>query len=162
MPVISGGVVQGPGQVLYETVTFTEDDANDAAGTYDGSVTVPAGSLLLEVQVHAVALWNSGSAVNMDVGDAASANGIFVITDLKATDLVAAEGISAAGVAGSAGGEVGADLANTHWNRRYLATARVITGTVTCAGASGTTGVTRMTVFYTDPTVPAVATFTAT
>lgn len=161
MPVISGGVVTQPGHLLFEEVTFTEAAANNAAGSYSGSVTVPAGAYLVDVIVHGVALWDSAGAVTMIVGDATDDNGIFTGVDLKATNLLAGEGLSASGVAASGGGVVGADLANSQWNRRYLATSRVITGKITCAAASGSAGRTRMTVIYTDPTTATAATFTA-
>jgi hypothetical protein len=58
MPVISGGVVNGLAEVYAQEVTFTE---TAGAGTYTGSVTIPAGSTLIDVIVHAVAVWdNSG------------------------------------------------------------------------------------------------------
>ena len=161
MPVISGGRVVQPGQVLQQEVTFTEVVGNNAAGTYTGSVTVPAGAYLVDVILHGVAVWNSGSAVDMKVGDVADDNGIFTGIDLKATDLLAAEGLAASGVGGSSGSEAGADLANSQWSRRWLATERIISGIVTCSGASGTTGVTRMVVIYTDPATPAAAVFAA-
>lgn len=149
MPVIAGGNVSGSSVVRSQEITFTE-----AGGilTYTGSVTLPAGSTLLEVVVHAVALWDNAGAVTMKVGDVADDDGIFIGIDLKATDLIAAEGISAAGVAGSAGGKAGADLANSQWNRRYLAAARVVSGIIVAAGAVGTNvGRTRMVVTWNEP-----------
>lgn len=161
MPVISGGRVFQPGSVIHEEVTVTESSANNAAGTYTGSVTVPAGAYLIDVIVHGVAVWNSSGACTGIVGDVVDDNGIFTGIDLKATDLLAAEGLAASGVAGSAGGKAGADLANSQWNRRWLATERVISLIVTCAAASGTTGVTRMSVIYSNPTTATAATFAA-
>lgn len=159
MPVISGGRVVQPGSVLQQEVVLTEASANSGSGTYSGSVTVPAGSYLVDVIIHGVAVWNSASAVTGKVGDAVDDDGIFTGIDLKATDLLAAEGLAASGVAGSAGGKAGADLANSQWNRRWLATERVITFAAVMAGASGTTGVTRMVVIYTDPASATAGTF---
>ena len=155
MPVINGGVVNGVALVRAQEVTFTE---TGGALTYTGSVTIPAGSTLIDVIVHAVAVWNNAGAVTMIVGDVADDNGIFTGIDLKATDLIAAEGISATGVAASGGGKVGADLANTQWSRRYLATERVISGIITAASTGGSTGRTRMTVLWVEPAVTSAAT----
>jgi len=155
MPVISGGNINGAGIVRSQEITFTE---TGGALTYTGSVTIPAGSTLLEVIVHAVALWNNAGACTMIVGDAADDNGILTGIDLKATDLLAAEGLAASGVAGSAGGKAGADLANSQWNRRYLATERVISGIITTASTAGSTGRTRLTVSWSEPGLVIAAT----
>jgi hypothetical protein len=142
--------------VTAETVTFTE---TSGSGVYTGSITVPAGSFLLEVLVHGVAVWNNAGTVAMDVGDVALANGIFIITSLKSGgDLVAGETLGAAGVASSAGGEVGGDLTANTWLRRYLATERVISGVITTSSTGGSTGRTRMTVVYCTPNITTAAT----
>lgn len=153
MPIIQGGTTNGLRNVLCQEVTFTE---TGGALTYTGSVTVPAGSYLIDVIVHAVAVWNNAGAVSMKVGDAAVDNGIFTAVDLKSTDLLEAEGLSASGVGGSSGSEAGADLANGQWNRRYLATERVISGIITTASTGGSTGRTRMLVIWAQPG-PAIA-----
>lgn len=149
------GAQQAQGLVVAKEVTVTE---TTGAGTYTGSITVPAGGYLLDVIVHAVAVWDTTTSATGKVGDAADDDGIFTDIDLKATELIAAEGISAAGVAGSAGGVAGADLANSQWNRRYLATERVISLIVISVGAAGTLGRTRMTVVYVLPSPVIVAT----
>jgi len=155
MPVLSGGVVNQPGRLLYQSVLFTE---TSGAGTYTGTITVPAGSFLVEVGVHCIAVWNPSSTVAMDVGDAAVAQGMLIITSLKAAgDLVAGETLAIAGGAGTDGGETGSDVTGSAWTRRYLATERVITGTITAAGTGGSTGRTLMYVVYTDPAAPAAA-----
>ncbi len=155
MPVISGGQVVQPGQLLSQSVLFTE---TAAGATFTGSVTVPGGSFLVDVILHGIAVWTAETSANMIVGDVADDNGIFDNIDLKATDLLAAEGISASGVAGSAGGVAGADLANSQWNRRYLATERVISGIITTVSGTGVAGRTLLTVIYTDPANVAAAT----
>ena len=160
MGVISGGVVAQPGQVLYESILFTE---TTGAGTYTGSVTIPAASVLLEVIVHGIALWNPSSTVDMIVGDSQAVtgdpDGIFIITSLKSGgDLNATQSISAAGGTNTASGEVGADIAATAWERRYHAAERIITGVIVAAGTGGTTGRTLMTVVYTNPATVANAT----
>jgi hypothetical protein len=162
MPVISGGTVLGGyGRVVTQEATFTE---TDGAGVYTARITVPAGCWLLDVLVHGVAVWDNAGAVDMQVGDAAvggaeiDQNGFLVITSLKAAgDLVAGETLACAGGAGTAGGEVGADIANNAWSRRYLADARDIIGIITTASTGGSTGRTRMLVVYSDPTGQPVA-----
>lgn len=154
MPVLSGGVVVQPGQPIFQEATITE---TAVAGVYTASVTVPAGGYLLEVALHAVALWDSGTSATGKVGDAADDDGIFVSVDLKATDLLAGETISAAGGRNTAGGKHGADLTADTWNRRYLSTERVVSAIVTTVG-TGTAGRTRLLVAYTDPTTPSAAT----
>lgn len=156
MPVISGGVVQQPGQVVYQSILFTE---TAGAGTYTGSLTVPAGAILVEVGVHGIALWNNDAGVNMNVGDAAVTNGMLIVTSLKVGgDLLAGETLAISGGASTDGGETGGDVTGNMWTRRYLATERVISGVITAAGANGSTGRTLMYVVYLDP----VTTFNAT
>lgn len=139
----SGAAIQGV--LVAKEVTYTE---TAGAGVYTGSVAVPAGATIIDIIVHAVALWDNAGAVAMIVGDVADPNGFFDAVDLKATDLLAAESISFA----KAGGQEGADVSATQVNRRYLATARVITGEITSASTGGSTGRTRMTVIYSLPT----------
>ena len=155
MPVISGGVVNGQWEVRGEEVTVTE---TGGALTYTGSVTVPAGSYLVDIILHGTAVWNNAGAVTGKVGDVAVTDGIFTGIDMKATDLIAAEGLAASGVAGSAGGKAGADLANSQWSRRWLATERVISLIITAASTGGSTGRTRMLVLYAAPAATSAAT----
>ena len=154
MPVISGGVSNGLWDVRGEEVTVTE---TGGALTYTGSVTVPAGSYLIDIILHGTAVWNNSGAVTGKVGDATITDGIFTGIDMKATDLIAAEGLSASGVAGSAGGKAGGDLANSQWNRRWLATERVISLVITTASTGGSTGRTRMLVLYAAPPANSIA-----
>lgn len=127
--------------IVAEERTFTED----GAGTYTGSVTVPAGATILDVIVHNTVLWAAATSATMKVGDATDDDGIFTGVNLKATDLLAAESINF----DRTGGKEGAYLVGTatHWTTRYLATARVISGIITSVGA-GTAGRTRMVVVY--------------
>ena len=131
-------------------VTFTELGGNL---TYTGSVTIPAGATVLDVIVHATALWDNAGAVTMKVGDATDDDGIYTGVNLKATDLLAGESLSFAQSGGKGGAyNVGT---NTHWTTRYLETARVISGIITAASTGGSAGRTRMTVIYTLPTITA-------
>lgn len=129
-----------------EMVTFTED----GAGTYTGSVTVPANATILDIVVDGVALWAAGTSATMTVGDAGNASGYYAAVNLKATDLLAGESISFA----LAGGKAGAYIANSQVSPRFSTSARTISGVVTSVGA-GTTGRTRMTVLYALPRVKA-------
>ena len=120
----------------------------NGAGTYSGSVTVPAGATILDIIVHATALWAAATSATMIVGDVADDDGYYTAVNLKATDLLAGESLSFARDGGKAGAyNVGT---NTHWTTRYSAVDRIITGKITSVGA-GTTGRTRMTVVYTMP-----------
>lgn len=149
--VFEGGVVEG---VLKEAtaVTFTED----GEGVYTGSVTLPAGSVLVDIIVHAEALWTAGTSATMDVGDVADPNGFFAGVNLKATDLLAGESISFNYPGGKAGAYI--DTVNGHVKQRYSSTERVISGVVTASGTAGDAGLTRMVVLYTKPTVEVAAT----
>jgi hypothetical protein len=135
----------GTGSAVYSAErTFTE---TAGAGTYTGSVSIPAGATLLDIIVHAVALWDNSGTATMIVGDVADDNGYFTGVDLKATDLLAGESISF----DNAGGKAGADIANSQVARRYLATARVISGIITTSSTGGSAGRTRMTVVWSAP-----------
>jgi hypothetical protein len=139
-----------------QSVLFTEA----GAGTYTGGVTVPAGSVIVDIIVHAIALWDAATSAALDVGDfttagvAIDANGYFAAVDLKATDLLAAESISFAQTGAKEGADLDDPAAGAHVRRRYLSTARVVTGVVTSVGA-GTAGRTLMTVVYTTPVAAA-------
>jgi hypothetical protein len=129
--------------------TFTEA----GAGTYTGSMSVPAGATILDIIINGVALWTAATSATLIVGDAATADGYYTAVDLKATDLLAGESLSFA----LAGGKAGAYIANSQVSPRYSATARVISGIITSVGA-GTAGRTRMVVVYTLPLATAAAT----
>jgi hypothetical protein len=125
-------------------VTFTE---TSGAGTYTGSVSLPAGATIEEIIVNGVALWNNAGACTMKVGDVATDNGYYTAIDLKATDLLAGESLSFS----MAGGKAGSYIANAQVSPRYSATARVISGIITTASTGGSTGRTRMTVIWSAP-----------
>lgn len=125
-------------------VTFTE---TAGAGTYTGSVSIPAGAALHDVIVNGVALWDNAGAVTMTVGDVTDPDGYFTAVNLKATDLLAGESISF----DQAGGKAGAYIANSQVSPRYSSSARVISGIVTTASTGGTAGRTRMSVVWSAP-----------
>ena len=129
-----------------QSILFTEVGEK----TYTGTIALPAGAVVVDIIVHAIALWAAATSASMNVGDTTTTNGFFAAINLKATDLLAGESISFA----QTGGKEGADLddpdAGAHVRRRYLATARNIIGTVSSTGA-GTTGRTLLTVLYVVP-----------
>lgn len=136
--------------VCAKEVSFTE---TTGAGVYTASVSVPAGATIHDVIVNGVALWAATTSATLKVGDVANDSGFFTGVDLKATDLLAGESISVA----QAGGKAGAYIANSQVSPRYSATARVVSGIITTVGAAGTTGRTRMTVVWSEPTAANVA-----
>ena len=128
-------------------VTFTEN----GAGTYTGTVALPAGATIVDIIVHATALWTAAVSAVMDVGDT-DPDGFYAAVDLKATELILTESISFA----KAGGKEGVYITATHVLARYSAAARNIIGVVTSVGA-GTAGRTRMTVLYSAPVAGDIA-----
>lgn len=152
MSALNAGAVNGlntEGLIKVAEVTFTE---TAGAGVYTGSVLVPAGSTLLDVQVQNTALWAADDSATMIVGDADDPNGFYDAIDLKATDLLVAEVIRF----GATGGKEGAYVVNaTGELNSYQATARTITGEITTVGATGTTGRTRMLVVWATPAASA-------
>ncbi|QDV26345.1 hypothetical protein [Aureliella helgolandensis] len=124
--------------IVCEELTFEE---TAGAGTYTGSVPLPAGATIHDILVNGVALWNASGAVTLKVGDAADDDGFFTGVNLKATDLLAGESLSFA----LAGGKAGAYIANSQVTPRYSPAARTINAIVTAAGTAGTAGRTRVT-----------------
>jgi len=122
--------------------------AENGAGVYTGSVTVPAGATVLDIQLRSTVLWAAATSAVMKVGDAADDDGWYTGVNLKATDLLVGEVIRFA----SPGGKEGAYLvtASGLLNTSYSGAARVISGVITSVGA-GTAGRTRMLVTYALP-----------
>ncbi len=136
-----------------QSVLFTEA----GAGTYTGTVALPAGSVIHDIIIHAIALWDAADSAAMIVGDAVDDNGFFDAINLKATDLLAGESINFSHTGGKQGADIPtatAQHANSHVNRRYLAAARNVSGVIASVGA-GTAGRTLMTVIYTTPSASA-------
>lgn len=139
------------GIVVAKTVAFTE---NATATTHTGSVVVPAGAVLLDIQVTNQALWTGGTAV-MKVGDSVDDDGYFIGVDLKAADLVLGEVLSSM-QSTLWGGKEGAYLVAASGRRgptatnfgNYCAAGTTITGVVTVGTPATTVGRTFMTVFY--------------
>lgn len=133
--------------LLQRTVLFTEADGS-AAGVYTGSVEVPPGAIITDIIVTAMALWDADTSATMIVGDGDDDNGFYTAINLKATDLLAGESICFAAHGGKVGAYIVGTVPTGHWEARYDADARTITGQVTTVGTVGTAGVTRMTVIY--------------
>lgn len=148
MSVISGGnVITGAverAEVVAAELTFTE---TSGAGTYTGSVTLPAGSTLLDVVVIGVALWDNAGTATLIAGDNTDPDGYYTAVNLKATDLLAGESLSFA----LAGGKAGAYIANSQVSPRYHAAADTVTAVVTTSSTGGSAGRTRVTVVYAAP-----------
>lgn len=142
------GVIYYGTQIKVAEATFTEA----GAGTYTGTIAVPAGSTLIDIQVQSTALWTNGTSATMVVGDGDDPNGFYDAIDLKATDLLVAEVIRF----GSTGGKEGAYIVTaTGELNSYSASARNIIGVVTAGVGAEATGVTRMLVIYATPTAVA-------
>lgn len=145
--IVGGNVIEGGEAALFaEQMLFTE---TTGAGTYTGTVDLPAGAVLLDVQIHGVALWAATTSASLEVGDAGDADGYWTAVNLKATDLLAGESLTFANPGST---EVGAYIANSQVSPMYAAAARTITATVVTVGAAGATGITRVLVLYVVPT----------
>lgn len=122
-------------------VTFTE---TTGAGTYTGSVTVPAGATILDILITFVAVWTATTSATMKVGDTDD-DGFFTGLNLK----TAGPNVSASfSFTHSAAGVY---IEATRVFNRYSASAHTISGIVTTVGAAGNAGRTRMTVVWSVP-----------
>lgn len=144
--------VDGAYTTNHALVSFTE---TTGAGTYTGSVAVPAGSLITDIKVWSTALWTAATSATMKVGDATDDDGYFVGVNLKATDLLVGEELNFVQV----GGKNGAYLDTSTGKRSavYNAAAVTISGIVVTVGASGSAGRTFMLVSWVTPTASAAA-----
>jgi hypothetical protein len=138
-PVAGGG---GAG-VQVGSAQFSE---STGAGTYTGSVVVPAGATILDIVLTSSAVWNAFTSATMQVGDAAQPAGWYTGINLKTGgELELGEQISF----NQPNGKNGIYLNNAIGLRQgYSATARTISGVVTTSGATGNLGRTRMLVEY--------------
>lgn len=118
----------------------------NGAGTYTGTITIPAGSNILDIAVHGLVQSDAATSSSLIVGDAADDNGFYTATDLKATDLLAGEVNNFE----HPGGKAGVYIASEQ-RVLYQATARSIIAVMTQVGA-GTAGRTLIVVTYATPT----------
>lgn len=131
----------GPvGVVRHKEVTITE---TSGAGTYTGTIALPAGSRIIDIGCDGQALWNSAGACALIVGDGVDPDGFFTSTDLKATDLLAGEINNLEHPGGKAGAYIASEQRNL-----YSASARSVIAVVTQASGTGTAGRTRVYVDY--------------
>lgn len=145
----SGGALKLAGTQVYPTVTAEVLFTETGAGTYTGTISLPAGSRIIDIGVDGTALWGAATSASLIVGDAGDDNGFFAATDLKATDLLAGEINNLEHPGGLAGAYITAEQ-----RKLYQATARSIIGVATSVGA-GTAGRTRMYVVYATSTAGA-------
>jgi len=147
MPITSPQTYCGynPVQTAAARLDLTIDTTN-AAGVYTASVVIPAYSMVVDIIVHAVALWNAGTSSTLIVGDGDDPNGYYAAVNLKATDLLADESLSFA----SAGGVGGAYFTDgiTHIGNRWSTSQKTVTMELTTVGTVPTTGETVMFVTY--------------
>lgn len=129
--------------VAQASVLFTQTSGN---GTYTGTIPLPAGSNIIDVAVHGIALWDASTSASMVVGDGSSANGFFLATDLKATDLLAGEVNNIEHPGGLAGAYIASEQ-----RVLYAAGARNVIGVITQVG-TGAAGRTLLVVTYATPT----------
>lgn len=152
-PVINGAT--GGGQVITKSCRFVE---NGAATSYTASFVIPAGAILHNIRVIAEVLWN-GTSASLKVGDTADDDGYFVGVDLKATDLLVGEVLSAED-GDLWGGKNGVYLVAATGRRgptstnfgQYYAAGTTITAVVTPGAADGSAGRTVVEVEYSVPT----------
>lgn len=155
-PVINGA--SGAGAVVTLAGVLTE---NGAATSYTLTFPIPAGAILHNVRVIPQVLWN-GTSASLKVGDTADDDGYFVGVDLKATDLLVGEVLSAED-GDLWGGKNGAYLVaasgrrgptSSNFGQYYLAGSN-ITAIVTPGAADGSAGRTVVEVEYSIPTAVA-------
>lgn len=133
---------------VVEMRSFTQ---TSAAGTYTGTVTVPAGALILDIKVWSTVLWDAGTSSTMKVGDTDD-DGWYTGIDLQATDLLVGEEINFIQTGGKEG--VYLVLASGLRSAAYSASSRAVAGIITQVG-TGTAGRTFMSVHYVLPTATA-------
>jgi hypothetical protein len=141
------------GEVVSERRSFTE---TTGAGTYTGSVTVPAGATTLDIKLWSTVLWTASTSAIAKVGDVADDDGWFTGVNLKATDLLVGEELNFI----QTGGKEGAYLSLTTGARTvaYSASARVISCIIITVGASGSAGRSFFEVVYQTPPSTTAAT----
>lgn len=139
------------GSAQTKIVTFTENATNTI---HTGTVTLPAGAWLHNIQVNNSVLWGGGTAT-LKVGDTADDDGYFTGVNLKATDLLVGEVLDTT-PSTSWGGKEGAYLVAATGQRgpttsnfgKYYAAGSNITGIITVGTPAVAVGRTQMVVTY--------------
>lgn len=144
-PVVLDSDGSAYGIVRCDSVLFTEDGSGTS---YTGTIPILANTLVLDIKVRNLALWN-GTSASMVVGDDDDADGFFTAVNLKATDLLVGEVLS---VMHSTlwGGTEGAYIvaASGLRNKLYYTAANNVIGVVTPGAADGSAGSTLLSVEY--------------
>jgi len=162
----------GVGVTVQADSILLVEASGTAAGVYTGTVVLPPNATLIDVIVHAEALWTAGTSATLKVGDVTDDDGFFIGVNLKATDLLAGESISMAHTGNKKGADIDFftqtvnsavidDPALQHVRRRMLTAARSVKAICTTVGTVGTAGRTRVTVVYAMPQ-DTIAAFVAT
>lgn len=147
----SGQNFVGGGGLITKQVNFTENATNTI---HTGTVPLPAGAWLHNIQVLSSVLWTGGTAT-MKVGDTADDDGYFTGVNLKATDLLVGEVLDTS-PSTSWGGKEGAYLVAATGQRgpvttnfgKYYPAGSNITGIVTVGTPATTAGRSHMLVSY--------------
>tara|TARA_Y100001963_G_scaffold154013_1_gene241916 strand:+ start:12 stop:515 length:504 start_codon:yes stop_codon:yes gene_type:complete len=148
-------------------IVLKYDDAGPsiAAGTYTGSVTVPAGAYITDIQVQSVLQWNAGTDAKLNVGDEADPDGYFNDTSMQSvltSSLHASILTCGAGAAGKGVPGVYVMDTNNTGDGAYSATPRKVIASITTTGDVPTQGETRIVVIWVKPTDSVTSTFVAT
>lgn len=139
-----------------EGVSFTEAGDN----TYTGTIEIPAGAFLNDVQLVNVVLWDDSGTVTAIVGDDDDPDGWFTGVNMKATDLLVGEVLSArdqdkwgtkGGVYLTNQGRMGRVTAGVDSGPYYGAASEII-GVIACQNGDGSAGRSFMAVTYSVPT----------
>lgn len=133
-----------------EEVTFTE---TAGTGVYTGSVSVPAGSTILDVVWRNTAVWTANTSATMKAGVAADDDMFFTAVNVKSAP--AADGTGGFGGISAFKADTGGGAGSGF--TAYNAGAVVVSGIVTVSGTTGTAGRSRMLVKYVTPTASAAA-----
>lgn len=136
-----------------KTALFKEDATSTV---HTATFNIPIGWTVYDILVIPQVLWLATTSATFKCGDSGSSTGFFSTVDLKATDLVLGERLSAHAntdywgatndayltTSGRFGQQSGNDIGG------YMPAAYTITGTVTVVDPASTVGRTRMTVIY--------------
>jgi len=141
-----GGFISKNGiATICEEVTIAE---TTGAGTYSGSVDIPAGATILDVKIRNTAAWTATTSATLIAGDTEDPNGFYDAINLKATDLVVGEELNFENLGGKPGVYL---VAATGHRDVYRPSATKVTVEVITVGAAGNAGRTRMLVIYAAP-----------
>jgi len=144
----------GQATIASTTVTVEILFAENGAGTYVGTVPIPAGATVRDVVFRNTVVWAAATSASMTCGDDDNATGYYSATNVKTTPSADTNG---AGAGLSTQLSLGASAGTYKGGAgKYCAAAKTITCTITSVGA-GTNGRSRLLVQY---TLPATSTVT--